>query len=57
MPNSAMDNLSKDSNDKQIQDAISSEIEMCMHTPGMTQQQCAGKAYGMARAKTGKELK
>jgi hypothetical protein len=57
MPNSAMDSLNKDSSDKQIQDAVSAEIEMCMKEPGATPKNCAGKAYGMARGKTGKELK
>ncbi len=61
MPNAAMDALSPDSNDQQVQDAISSEIEMCMKEPpppGADNQQkyCAGKAYGMARSATGKEL-
>ena len=61
MPNSAMDNLSPSSNDQQVQDAISKEIELCMSQPapaGADDQQkyCAGKAYGMAREKTGKEL-
>lgn len=61
MPNSAMDNLSPSSTDQQIQEAISAEIELCMNQPapeGAEDQQkyCAGKAYGMAREKTGKSL-
>ena len=61
MPNAAMDNLSPSSTDKQVQDAISAEIELCMNQPappGAEDQQkyCAGRAYGMAREKTGKEL-
>ncbi len=61
MPNPAMDKLTKDSNDQQVQDAISAEIEMCMKEPPPEgaenhQKYCAGKAYGMAREKTGKEL-
>ena len=56
MPNPKMDALTKDSTDPQIQDAISSEIEMCMKQPGAEQKACAGRAYGMARQATGKEL-
>lgn len=61
MPNAAMDNLTSASTEQQVQDAISSEIELCMNQPappGAEDQQkyCAGKAYGMAREKTGKEL-
>ena len=56
MPNSAMENLTSDSTDQQIQEAISREIEICMGEPGADQKACAGKAYGMARDKTGKEL-
>ena len=61
MPNPTMDNLTAESTDQQVQDAISAEIELCMGQPappGAEDQQkyCAGKAYGMAREKTGKEL-
>lgn len=56
MPNPKMDALTKDSSDAQIQGAISAEIEACMHEPGAEQKACAGKAYGMAREKTGKAL-
>ncbi len=56
MPNPAMERLTKDSSDQQIQAAISSEIETCMGQPGADQKACAGKAYGMARSATGKEL-
>lgn len=56
MPNPAMEKLTKDSSDKQIQDAISAEIETCMGEPGADQKACAGRAYGMARQATGKEL-
>jgi len=55
MPNSKMDALGADSTHDQIQDAISSEIEQCMKSGG-DQKSCAGKAYGMAREATGKEL-
>jgi len=57
MPNPKMDKLTKDSSDSQIQEAISSEIEYCMsNEPGADQKACAGRAYGMAREATGKEL-
>lgn len=61
MPNPAMSALSSDSTPEQIQDAISEEIRLCMlETPpegaGNQQKYCAGKAYGMARSATGKEL-
>ena len=56
MPNPKMDSLTKDSTHQQVQEAISSEIEMCMSQPGGEQKACAGKAYGMARDKTGKPL-
>lgn len=56
MPNPKMDALNSNSSDEQVQEAISSEIEMCMGQPGADQKACAGKAYGMARSATGKEL-
>ena len=61
MPNPTMENLTKDSTDQQVQAAISAEIELCMSQPAPAgaedhQKYCAGKAYGMARDKTGKEL-
>lgn len=56
MPNSKMENLTKDSTHQQIQDAISAEIELCMSQPGGEQKACAGKAYGMAREKTGNPM-
>ena len=56
MPNPAMEALTSDSTDAQVQDAISAEIELCMKEPGADQKACAGRAYGMARDKTGKEL-
>ncbi|KKL70105.1 hypothetical protein LCGC14_2108200, partial [marine sediment metagenome] len=34
MPNPKMDALTKDSSDAQIQEAISSEMEICMGQPG-----------------------
>ena len=56
MPNPTMERLTPDSTDQQVQDAISKEIELCMGEPGADQKACAGRAYGMARDKTGKEL-
>lgn len=61
MPNTMMDKLSEESTDQHMQEAISSEIAMCMKEPpppGTDNQQkyCSAKAYGMARSKTGKEL-
>ena len=61
MPNPAMESLTSESTDQQVQDAVSKEIEICMGQPappGAEDQQkyCSGKAYGMAREKTGKEL-
>ena len=56
MPNSMMENLSADANDKDIQDAISEEMSICMKEPGAEPKACAGRAYGMARNKTGKAL-
>ena len=56
MPNPKMDALNENSTDVQVQEAISAEIELCMHEPGAEQKACAGRAYGMARQATGKEL-
>lgn len=63
MPNAKMDALNSNSTDPQIQEAISSEIEMCMGaqdeaggSPTDKRKRCAGKAYGMARERTGKQL-
>ena len=56
MPNPAMERLTKDSSDAQIQDAISAEIKACMGEAGADQKACAGRAYGMAREATGKAL-
>ena len=56
MPNYSMDKLTKDSNDKDIQDAISAEIEHLMKNKGMDQKQAAAAAYSMARERTGKQL-
>ena len=56
MPNPKMAALTKDSSHQQIQEAISAEIEICMNEGGKDQKACAGRAYGMARDKTGKSL-
>ena len=56
MPNPKMDALNKNSTDPQIREAISAEIEQCMHEGGKDSKECAGKAYGMARQATGKAL-
>jgi len=51
-----MENLTSSSTEQQVQEAISAEIELCMKKEGADQKACAGKAYGMARDKTGKSL-
>jgi len=57
MPNPKMDALNKTSSDKQIQEAISAEVQTCMsNEPGAEQKACASKAFGMARQATGKAL-
>ena len=50
------DNLTPESSDLQIQEAISQSIEACMREGGRDQKQCAAIAYGIAREKTGKGL-
>ena len=56
MPNPKMDALNKNSTDPQIQEAISAEIELCMNNGAKDRKECAGKAFGIARQATGKEL-
>lgn len=56
MPNPKMEALNENSTDAQIQEAINAEIELCTGEPGADQKACAGRAYGMARQKTGKAL-
>jgi len=60
-----VDKLTDQSDDNAIQTAISSSIEACMREPipegtdvnaSNKQKWCSGKAYGIARQKTGKEL-
>ena len=52
----SVENLTPESNDKAIQDAISDSISQCMKEGGRTQKECAGMIYDMARDKTGKAL-
>ena len=49
----AVDRLDKDSSDSQVQAAVSDCIAYHIRTDGLTQEQAAGKCYGMARQKTG----
>lgn len=51
-----VDRLTKESGSAQTSAAISDCIAYHMQTEGLTQEQAAGKCYGMAREKTGKEL-
>ena len=51
-----VENLTKDSSEKQIQDAISETIRYLIKNEGKTQKEAAGQAYGMARERTGKSL-
>lgn len=62
---SSIENLTPDSPLTAIRQAISDSIEACMKEPipegydvteGNKQKWCAGKAYGIAREKTGQEL-
>ena len=59
----AVSNLTTDSPEQAIRDAISQSIETCMQEPTPEgqdipnkQKWCAGKAYGIAREKTGRAL-
>ena len=56
MPNPAMERLTAESSNDQVQAAIGQEIEVCMNTPGADQKQCAAMAHSMAKEKTGKAL-
>ena len=55
MSPTAVDKLSNQSSDAQTKAAISDCIAYHINQ-GLTQEQAAGKCYGMARDKTGKEL-
>ena len=48
--------LTPDTHDSDIQDAISESIRICMEEGGKTQKECAGMVYGIARQQSGKEL-
>ena len=48
--------LTADSHDADIQDAISESIRICMEEGGKDQKECAGMVYGIARDQTGKDL-
>lgn len=52
----AVENLTPDSPEGTIRQAISESIAKCMDEGGRDQKQCAGMVYGIAREKTGKEL-
>ena len=51
-----VDSLTPNSSPQAVKDAISASFAVCMKEPGMTQNTCAGKIYGIAREKTGKEV-
>ena len=60
-----VESLTSESTDPDIQEKISQSIAQCMSEPipegydvqeSNKQKWCAGKAYGMARDRTGKEL-
>lgn len=62
----AIDNLNPDSPVTSVREAISKSIATCMAEPipegtdvteANKSKWCAGKVYGMAREKTGKELR
>ena len=50
-----VEQLTPDSPEGTIREAISQSIAMCMKE-GKEQKECAGMAFGMAREVTGKEL-
>jgi len=51
-----VENLTPDSPEGTIREAISQSIAQCMREGGRDQKQCAAIAYSYAREKTGKEL-
>ncbi len=51
-----VDKLTKLSSDAQTKAAVTDCIAFHMNIGGLTQEQAAGKCFGMAREKTGKEL-
>ena len=57
-----VESLNKDSPMQSVRDAISKSMELCMHEKkeGKSEdmmKECAGMIYGMARERTGKELR
>ena len=48
--------LTPESGSRDIREAISQSIKMCMDEGGKTQEQCAAIAYSYAREKTGRQL-
>ena len=60
----AVENLNKESSTEAIRDAIDRSYSTCMDEPAEEgesvkehQERCGGQIYGIARTKTGKELK
>lgn len=53
----AVENLTKNSSMAAIREAISKTIEYLIKHEGKSRKDAAGQAYGMARDKTGKELR
>ncbi len=51
-----VDKLLPTSSDAQARAAVSDCIAFHMQAEGLTQEQAAGKCFGMAKEKTGKEL-
>ncbi len=56
MSPTAVDRLTPESEDAQVKSAVSDCIAYHIRTEGLTQEQAAGKCFGMAREKTKKEL-
>ena len=51
-----VENLTPESGQPAIDEAISQSIAQCMKEGTRSQKECAGMVYGMARDKTGKAL-
>jgi hypothetical protein len=51
-----VENLTPDSKDGAIQDAISESMRVCMKEGGRTQKECAGMIYDMAEKAIGREI-
>ncbi len=52
----AVDKLTAESSDRDIQEAVSNSYEQCIRE-GKTPRECGGMIYDVAREKTGKELR